>query len=93
MKTIHNYSTYKKFYRLFFDAYIDYYCEIRRMGHNKTESNIIAKIKLQDLVITEMLKSKSRTRIVYNAYADIKNDQKLLEKAQKYFKSSADSKE
>jgi hypothetical protein len=86
---IHNYSTYKKFYKKFFDAYIDFYCELRQMQYRKQDANIIAKIKLQDMVISEMLLAKKRTRIIYNAYADIKNDTKLLEKAQNYF-SSAD---
>jgi hypothetical protein len=49
------------------------------------EALIVAKIKLQDFITTEMILNKGRAQLILRVYTDIKKDQKTYEKAIKHF--------
>lgn len=65
--------------------FVDSYCEARENGNSQEGALIVAKIKLQDFITTEMVQNKGKTQLILKVYTDIKKDQKTYENAIKHF--------
>jgi hypothetical protein len=82
---IHSKVMYQRYYDSFMTVFVDWYCEARERGNSQEGAFIVAKIRLQDYITTEMLQNKTKTQLILKVYTDIKKDQKTYEKAIKHF--------
>lgn len=85
MIQIHSKVMYQRYYDSFMTIFVDCYCEARDSGNSQEGAFIIAKIRLQDFITTEMLQNKNKTQLILKVYSDIKKDQQTYEKAIKHF--------
>lgn len=68
-------------------VFVDSYCEARENGNSQEGAFIVAKIRLQDFITTEMLQNKKYMTLILRVYTEIKKDQKSYEKAIKHFET------
>lgn len=85
MIKVHSKAAYDRYYDKFTNAFIDYFCNARTSGFSQEEAFWTAKIKMQDILVAEIVKNKDRAQVLYRLYRDLKNDQQLFEKALKKF--------
>jgi hypothetical protein len=85
MIQIHNKAMYQRYYDSFLTIFVDCYCEARENGNSQEGSFIVAKIRLQDYITTEIMQNKKKIQLIMRVYTDIKKDQKTYQKAIKHF--------
>lgn len=81
---IHNKMAFRRLHRRYSNLYVDFFIELRRFGYKKSEAADAAKIKLQDIVITEMLEKK-QTKLIFQVYQALKDDHDFFDRAQQHF--------
>lgn len=83
---IHNTEFYRKLYDRLSRFYIQKFCEARKEGHARKYAFALARIKLQDVVINEIIKDFGNSIYYVKVYRNIKQDQGIYEKALVCFK-------
>lgn len=86
MDMVHKTLVYQKLYERYSRHFIQAFCSARKSGFNRKHSFALARIKLQDLIIDELVKKPKQTVMIVQAYNSTKRDQQLYDKAISYFK-------
>lgn len=81
MVVIHKNDMYRRLYGKYSRFFIEQFCVARKEGYYRKHAFAIARIKLQDLIISEIVKNRRKTVYIVHVYQNIKQDQDVYEKA------------
>lgn len=81
MTVIHKNDMYRRLYDKYSRFFIEQFCAARKDGYYRKHAFAIARIKLQDLIISEIVKNRRKTVYIVHVYQNIKQDQDVYEKA------------
>ena len=81
MKEVHNKMLYKKYFDRYSRIFIENFCAAQKIESSRKHAFAIARIKLQDMIITEMATSRTKALVIATAYRNTVKDQQLYEKA------------
>lgn len=85
MIQIHNKSTYQRVYNRYSAEFLESFCAHRLNGLQTNEALEAARISIQISVSLELDGKNPNKLIIIQAYKNIRNDTKLIEKAIKYY--------
>jgi len=77
---------YRRLYERYSRFFIEEFCAARKEGYYRKHAFAVARIKLQDLIISEIVKHRRKTVYIVHVYQNIKQDQDVYEKAIDCFK-------
>ena len=86
-----NNDVYRRLYERYSRYFIEQFCAASREGHYRKHAFAFARIKLQDLIISEIVKNRKKTLYIVNVYQNIKKDQDVYEQAINCFHKYNDS--
>ena len=87
MTVIHKQNDmYRRLYERYSRFFIEEFCAARKEGYYRKHAFAVARIKLQDLIISEIVKHRRKTVYIVHVYQNIKQDQDVYEKAIDCFK-------
>ena len=82
MTVIHKQNdVYRRLYERYSRFFIQEFCAARKEGYYRKHAFAIARIKLQDMIISEIVKHRKKTVYIFTVYQNIKEDQDVYEKA------------
>lgn len=86
MIEIHNKSTYTRFYNRFSTDFLDAFYKYRLTGFDTNAALDLAKQKLREYLLFELIHHFKDRKTVMNAYTNVKKDSEIVKRAIKFHK-------
>lgn len=84
MIEIHNKSTYTRFYNKFSTDFLDAFYRFRLTGYDTNTALDLAKQKLREYLLLELVHHFKDRKTIANAYSNVKKDSEVVKRAIKF---------